>query len=309
MVVFRSVPCVPADLDGILRYEDTEFPVLTSLLLTLSNHDTLIQPGPGSGFLYRITSKVALNSVAEFVKLFTLGECRITAENAVDLLVLSQELRVTSAITKIIEFLGNNSIELLIVALERQLSDFGDSSELEIALSHQLLDNSDNVNLHRLPLPCLDRVLGLIPHDLPESRHKLFKFCLLLFDRLGPNTSLLFRHFDFRDLTGQEIEALVARPTFIWSFLGGSIHATLHSWNALTLEFLRVRTMDRAGKNLIVDRANRLTKSASNGRVSVDSFDLFCVEMQSCRRLKFLVHFIRARDLSQSLIFSGLKQR
>jgi hypothetical protein len=128
---------------------------------------------------------------------------------------------------------------LLVRGLESELGGVGESSELEVELSKRLLESWENENLHGLPLSCLERVVRLVPVRDSESRSKLFKFCLSVFDRFGSAASTLFNAFDLNDLMAREIEELTNRPTFIWSFVGGSVHATLQSWNSTTLDFLR----------------------------------------------------------------------
>jgi hypothetical protein len=235
----KTLPAVPAEFDGLFLYGNTEFPVLSSLVFALSNRINQSAFPRTPRFIYRITSKVAPESVTEFAKPFQSGTSQITPSNAVDLLTLSYELGIPSAIAELTNFLGTNSLDLLIHALESQLSESADSSELEIALSKRLLNEFENPNLFRLPLSCLERIVRSVSLNSSESHTQLFQFCVAAFDHFGPGASVLFRVFDFGKLSAKEIEQLSNRPDFVWPFLGGSVHATLHSWNSSTLELLR----------------------------------------------------------------------
>jgi hypothetical protein len=233
----RTTPALPTECDGAFLFKNDEFPVLTTLVLALS--PTTRQFTGQTRFVRRITSNVSPDSVAEFAKLFQSNHCQITPSNALDLLLLCQELGVSPGVAKVTEFLGSNSIDLLISSLSQNLNDSDATAQLEVVLSKQLIDNIDNKRLMQLPFPCLQRVIRSVPLDNSDTKRKLFKFCLSVFDHFGPKASGLFNIFELKDLSPQETEDLTNRPDFMWPFLGGSVHATLHSWNASTLEFLR----------------------------------------------------------------------
>jgi hypothetical protein len=208
-------------LNAVVHFQNETFTICRELV-------NIASPGfsQQKGFPYHIRSNVPESSVVAFLKPFRLCEPDITLENANDLLVLSVEFAASSYRCEFETLLRNNgrsAAVVLIGRLQEGLCAGEDVSEIETDLQANFFEVIDDARLLEVPLSVLMRVVPLGVSGEADKRERLFGFCLRVFDRIGPASSVLFAGLDAATLTSGNLVALKDRPGFLWNFLGEAL--------------------------------------------------------------------------------------
>jgi hypothetical protein len=135
-------------------------------------------------------------SVENWIKACQYQGYDFTRQTVAEILVLSKSWE-TPAIEKYLKSWSAQHMDIAVVPILSNSAKFGqDALPYERYLREHLIAFLDDVDLDRIPIPILDRILSRSSWS-PEDSLKIFVALIELLDKVGPEASILFANFDF----------------------------------------------------------------------------------------------------------------
>ena len=172
-----------------------------------------------------IEGDVSPSSVNDFINICNGGELKLTSNNALDLLFLSEDWQLTHILEAANQYFGQHP-ELLPEIIKHSMRQQRITVALEVLLRQHFVELCQDTALHAslraLGIHLLVRVFEANNHELPcRHLHEIFPFLLscLRDKNIGGLASMLFRGINMDDLTDDELEQLAGERNMDFSVL------------------------------------------------------------------------------------------